>query len=598
MRKILIAALILAGGCDATRRDFGYCNATYSECGKGFTCNQSTGKCEPETDGGVDAPFTSPDVNPTVDVSPGEVAMDTVLDTPAPVDVSPIDVAPSEAGPGLDGPRPVDVAKLDTGNPDAPNSCGNEDADCLDPALPFCVNQRCVACKASTDCKSASLPFCSAQNTCVSCALAGAGFCTGSTPACDTGSGRCVECVANGGCTKDPSRAFCVANTCQGCNAPGASSGGGVSTDGGMSSDGGGIDASVLPACMGAKPVCASSGTMAGQCVECVDNAACSGTKPICSEFACKPCTSDSQCTTGPGICMYHQDGRCASDAETIYVKKTAGCSGGAGTASSPYCDTQAAVNAVSSSKRVLALKGPASDALLPISSTPSGSQISIIGLNGATTAAGAAVGIHVTAGDVYIRGVTVANGSDRGILVEAGATVRMEKCVIKNNAGGGLKVQPGASFDVANSVFEENGASTGSEVMPFGGILLGGSAPTSGPHRVWFTTIINNEGRGVVCVDSSQALTGMLIFNNVGGGYANCVFDSTNSKWDSPGTGSDVSDPKFATDKPPYHLSQGSRCKDFVDATLAHPLYDLDGDMRPYPANGKLDCGADEYVP
>jgi hypothetical protein len=42
--------------------------------------------------------------------------------------------------------------------------------------------------------------------------------------------------------------------------------------------------------------------------------------------------------------------------------------------------------------------------------------------------------------------------------------------------------------------------------------------------------------------------------------------------------------------------LSSSSRCRDFVDASLAHPPYDLDGEPRPKPATGKLDCGADEY--
>jgi hypothetical protein len=88
-----------------------------------------------------------------------------------------------------------------------------------------------------------------------------------------------------------------------------------------------------------------------------------------------------------------------------------------------------------------------------------------------------------------------------------------------------------------------------------------------------------------------------MLINGNVNGGWVGCAMDSSNSKWDSPGAGSDVGDPAFSSTNP-YHLTASSRCRDFVAATLAHPAGDLDGDSRPYPTTGKLDCGADEYRP
>ena len=99
------------------------------------------------------------------------------------------------------------------------------------------------------------------------------------------------------------------------------------------------------------------------------------------------------------------------------------------------------------------------------------------------------------------------------------------------------------------------------------------------------------------MCADSSEAPIGLLIYGNVNGGWVGCDMDSSNSKWDSPGTGSDVADPAFSSTNP-YHLTAASRCRDFVPATLAHPVDDLDGDSRPYPAAGRLDCGADEWRP
>src|SRR5512138_3104051 len=263
MRKILIAALILAGGCDATRRDFKYCSQTYSECDKGFACNLTTGRCEVEGDAGVDAedaPWTG-ETQPPTDVPPGEVTLDLPSEKPLGIDGVLVDAPTSDAP--RDVPIRVDGDRGDGGESDGPNTCSNKDSECKDPLLPICVNNVCVACRASTDCTNPARPVCSAQNTCVSCALGGPGFCAGktpTTPVCDSSSGRCVECVDNSVCNKDPAKAFCAGNTCQGCNAPGASASNGGTVDGGAPADGGGIDAGAASACVGAKPMCASTG--------------------------------------------------------------------------------------------------------------------------------------------------------------------------------------------------------------------------------------------------------------------------------------------------------------------------------------------------
>lgn len=643
MRKILIAALVLAAGCDATRRDYTHCDTTYSDCEQGFVCNPTTGRCERERADASEAPW--PYDAGTEDAMPGEAGQDvgrdvsimeggTIDGVPGMVDGSAGEVSTQGEAGGIDG-----------GVPDAPGSCFAA-TDCTSSLLPFCVNGMCVACKDSSHCSNlGGTPFCTAQNTCVSCAQAPASFCASSTPilpACDSVSGRCVECTAstqckdaakpvclantcvecasNSHCTKDPAKAFCASNhTCGGCNAPGASAGSG-GVDGGAPSDGGsGIDGGVLPACLGAKPVCATTGDLAGQCVECQDNTACANpTLPICTNNTCSKCTSDSQCTAPPRICMFHlsQDaGRCATEAETIYVKNSSSCTGGLGTATSPYCDTQAAVNAVTSTKRVILVKGPATDVLAPISSTPAGALISIIGQDNPTTSAGAAFGIHVTAGDVYIRGLTVANGTSKvGIQVDSGATLRLDRCFVVNNAGGGLLVQSGASFDIRNTVFHKNG---GGQVGPvdFGGVYLAGSAPNSGPSRFWFNTITENQQAGVVCADSSQPLFGVLIWQNVNGAWKNCSLAitretdamgnprvyATDSMYDS-GEGNNTSPPAFATTTSiPYRLTRNSPCRDYIPSTAPttdFPIDDIDGVLRPFPTGGSYDCGASEFRP
>lgn len=595
MRRLLIVSplfLVLAAGCDATRRDWTYCDQKYHDCLKGFTCDLTQERCVPESDGGtIDTNRT--DVPPAVDL--GSDAKDAPIGIDgAVVDSSIVDVSIVDAGP------PIDLAKPDSRVPDAAGTCST-DNDCvgISAGAHCAANKTCVACTSSSHC-SGNTPFCSAQNTCVSCALSGTvdgganAVCSGSTPVCNATGGSCVECVKASDCPS-AGKAFCVQNRCVGCDSPGAGASGSV--DGGVRDAGAGGNG-----CTGtSKPVCVPSNgnhVKAGQCVGCASNSDCPGNTPICdttTTFTCQACTSDSQCTTGPGVCMFHQGGRCATDAETLYVKNSASCTGGSGTAASPFCDSQAAISAVTGSKRVIVMRGPSSDGLSAISSTPSGAQISIIGQNGAATAAGASVAIQVTAGDVYVRGLSIVNGNKAGITVESGATLRMDRCTVTSNKGGGVLVKAGANFDIANSIFENNGPGLASTTTTFGGVFLGGSAPSSGPSRFWFNTIVNNQDRGVICADTTQALTGMLLYGNMNGDFLTCVIDGS-SKFSSgspipDGLSNDSTNPALDVNN---RLTATSRCRDFVAATVVHPVDDVDGEARPKGA--KLDCGADEF--
>ena len=641
MRKLSVVLpllLVLAAGCDATRRDFGVCDQTYAcDLHAGLTCDFTTGTCVPivPDSGAVDSQIGETGNPP--DLSSGEANELDAKDAPAAIDGAPValDTAPVDIVPVdatiVDAPQVVDVAGPDLRVPDAAGSC-SVNSDCIGVVGGnYCLNSRCVACTTSDQCNNdAGVPFCSAQNTCVSCVgmsgSDGGSACPGTT-LCDSKSGRCVECVNNRDCPQGGGKAFCVQNQCVGCDHLGASAG---PIDGGVS-DGGLPDGGATSACTGTKPVCATSGTAIGQCVQCVSNANCSGATPICNTTTntCAPCTSDSQCTTGPGICMFQQsgifpqDGRCASDAETIYVQNVTNCGtgAGAGTAALPFCQPQEGINAVTTTRRVVAITGPAALGVWSASLTSS-QPIYVIGRKNLDSpdipivSPGAAdIGIHVMSGNVYIRGLKV-QGVGSGdpaptqpaIVVESGATIGLDRCIVMGSAGG-LAVNDGAGFDIANCVFAQNQpGSVGAAV--FGGVYLGSVGTTGLSHRFWFNTIADNQQIGIACTSKSQSLDGCLLTTgNIGGQVVNCTLAATTK---SPSTGptgtsgigfsTDISPPIFDPNKP-YHLSSGSSksttspCKDFItDLSVPHPADDMDGQSRP---NGVgIDCGADEYWP
>jgi hypothetical protein len=266
--------------------------------------------------------------------------------------------------------------------------------------------------------------------------------------------------------------------------------------------------------------------------VECAGNGDCTDvTKPICDSVTntCVACTSDAQCATvGPGVCMSHLDGHCATDAETIRIGSsgTNTCSdaaAGAGSALVPYCTAQTGVLAAKAkSKPLVVMAGALSGGFSGIGfNTP----LSVVGKNAVITPVDLSDGIGIASGEIYLRGLTVAGraASPTGIGINAqasaGATLvlHMEGCTVTGNPGGGILLA-GAAFDIRNSTISGNGPGQTAGGTSFGGIRVD-SLPTSGPASLDLVTITNNLAPGLSCAASSTVTIqghGVLASGNV----------------------------------------------------------------------------------
>ena len=355
----------------------------------------------------------------------------------------------------------------------------------------------CVACEKDAQCTDATKPFCSPDDVCVPCAMAATDACAKNAdgrPFCGP-AGACVECAANKDCVGDPKRPFCsAAGACVGCEmAPAAAH-----------------CADLNPAA----PVCAPSGA----CVQCVVNGDCPSTAPVCSVVnACGACASDTDCAArgSPVVCMSHQGGRCATDAETIYVQNTASCSdagNAGGTAAAPFCSMQPAVTAFGASRDLIVVRGSVNGATAAFSGVAK--QVSIVGQAAAAVLAGANPAIRLAAGDAFVRDLRLTTAGSIGCQADPGSTLRLQHLAVSGNSGGGILLD-GAAFDIQNTTVTNNGPGT-SGAVSWGGILVN-NPPAAGPKQLQYVTVQNNMQVGITC---SVGVTGLGVFasGNVGG--------------------------------------------------------------------------------
>ena len=361
------------------------------------------------------------------------------------VPVTAIDAMPDAAVDTL-GPNPMDQA-IDTTNSDvsgwdAMGTCGTS-ADCKQPNAPLCV-----------------------AGTCVACGQAGSGTCAqanATTPFC-AATGACVGCLAHSDCpTASP---ICgPSSECTACNAANAPADGCGKRDPG-------------------KTVCAKVGGTAGQCVGCVEDVSCvQRSAPICDKTtnACRRCGLDSECITkegaDPGVCMSHDDGRCATAAETVKTQNG---------------DLQAAISSATAGGKKLVVVAADSDRA--VFSGPG--KLAIVGKGLVAKPAiggGTKPALTVSGGELFLRDLLITN-STPGLTATNAALLRMKSCDVTGNTGGMLL--DGASFEIESSEISDNKIGTFG-TSKWGGILVNNPGT---PKRLSQVKILNNKQTGVVC--------------------------------------------------------------------------------------------------
>jgi hypothetical protein len=438
------------------------------------------------------------------------------------------DVAPDTAG----------DAGLEVRPPDATGTCSTT-ADCTAPGRPVCINGSCERCTADNQC--AHYP---------------------DRPVCQTTSGLCVGCVDSVKDCAAAARPICVANACAACG-----------------------DDLACASRSAATPACDRSG---GGCVECTEDRHCAiAGKPICDVQSrkCVRCTADAQCVKklgmDPGVCMSHEDGRCATAAETVFVQSIPQCATGvgmgmAGTAGMPYCSAQDGITAaLAGSRPLVVLRGPTDRWAYS-----SAGKLTVVGQGGKVVGAG--VGVRVSGGELYLRGLTVSasGATGTGVVAENGAILRMNRCLVENNGAGGISVN-NAGFDIVNTIIANNdpGETAPGTGITFGGVYLSGAAGK--PQRFLNNTVVNNRAIGLYCA-AAYAVKGVLIKGNAVREVHQCT----------TAAGSNVTDPPGFDPMKPYHLTAASPCVDMGDA-MESPPDDYDGEPR---SDARSDCGADEY--
>lgn len=324
--------------------------------------------------------------------------------------------------------------------------------------------------------------------------------------------GECVECSADHDC-RESGRPFCRAKVCVSCAL---------------------AEPLACATRSSAAPACAPE----GRCVECTQDADClDPARPTCNRGMnrCAACSTDAQCAAKPsmavpGICL---SGRCASEEETVFVEDRKGRCGPMGTtctSRTPCCTPAAAIAQVTGLRRLVVLRGAVEGVEIDLRSD---GALMIVGQGAdAVIHPGTRPGVLLQAGELRMRNVTIDRSGREGIVARTGTVLRLEGVRVQNNEGGGILLD-GASFEIVNTVVENNGPAIEGGSVSWGGVYVR-AVPPAGSKRLERITVRDNQQVGLVC-GGLVAGSGVLATGNTGGidiapacGVASCSVGTT----------------------------------------------------------------------
>jgi hypothetical protein len=248
--------------------------------------------------------------------------------------------------------------------------------------------------------------------------------------------------------------------------------------------------------CGSATPVCDPFGTCT---IECADSSACADRQLACEAAHCRSCTTDEQCSSG----RCHDDGRCAAMSAVAYIDHDHPCRNEPhySTPDDPYCEIAPALSdsgdaivhlgasAVAYAAFVLdgttsrdvtilgpgsglAVVAPADGPAVTLSARQGKNvrlAISDLAISGGLLGAGVDCNAKSDHGELVLRSVSLRGGAEQG-LVSVGCHVRLERSLVRDNAGGGV-VLTMSSYELDHDLIFDN-AGVGIDLVASTGTL------------------------------------------------------------------------------------------------------------------------------
>ena len=366
-----------------------------------------------------------------------------------------------------------------------------------------------------------------------------------------------------------------------------------------------------------------------GVCVECTvdDERNCTPDKPQCGDDnRCRQCRANSECASD--ACL--DTGACADASKVIYASpsgaNTAGCGQAKGQSE---CSIGQAVSEITAGGRNVIRLAPGTYTVpsgtidgLDFSAksgtliargatltrgTPNGAIISVRNGQTLTLVGGTVQGPNNTTDGIkcvdnnsklLVHEATIEGMTQSGIETNT-CQLTVARSTLRDNKLGGINMTVASTATITNNFVYRNGG----PASPIGGL---GLKLTAG-SKLEFNTVVDNNADpsngaaagGIACDAPSYDAPYNLVYLNVGGlggqvqVIGTCTFINSYKQSAMPAENAvGFENPTGAT--PSYRLTAGSPAE-VRDAFDCRDL-DFERDVRPFPAGGKCDMGADEF--